>query len=151
MTEASFSVTFKYGKGYDETWVVFKGNPAIVRDDIISYFGLSKSDYEGVQTDQLVRDATNIAHGKAAQLVATALGGEVVKEEAVDTPTAPSSESAPAAKAEESDSNKYILDQIEAQTSVDGLKRLYAENKDFFAEPSVLTAWKTKGKALKAA
>ncbi|WP_327292427.1 hypothetical protein [Streptomyces sp. NBC_01198] len=159
--DRGLSVTIKYGKGYEETWAVFQGSPADVREDIIAYFGFERDSVAGLTLNSLVVNATQAAHGNG--LIAAQLGGVVVSEEpsastakqegdpwaqaagakpAGITPTAPQQ---PAA-----DPNAWILAEIAKQTNVADLKKLWAENQAMFADATVMAAWKAKGKALSA-
>ncbi|MFF3249751.1 hypothetical protein ACFYWP_01805 [Actinacidiphila glaucinigra] len=159
-------VTIKYGKGYDDSWVVFEGPTSEIRAEILDYFGMDPETQRGLSLSSIVVNATNIAHGKG--LIATALGATVVAEEPAAEPAKPagdpwaaassakpapsawSGSSAPAEPKAE-DPNAYILSEIEKQTTVDGLKKLWAANQSFFKEPAVMAAWKAKGKALQGA
>ncbi|AWY07599.1 hypothetical protein SEA_YOSIF_35 [Streptomyces phage Yosif] len=167
----SLTVTIKYGKGYEETWAVFKGSTDEIRQDIVDYFGFQRDSVAGLTLSELVVEATSIAHGTGN--VAKYLGGTIIGSEPnppAATPAASSSNedpwasagstSAPAnnwppaaasAPAEDSNPNAYILGEIEKQTDVAGLKRLWAENQSFFSDASVMAAWKAKGKALQSA
>ncbi|WLW38583.1 hypothetical protein [Streptomyces phage Verabelle] len=155
------TVTIKYGKGYEETWAVFKGNPDEVREDIISYFGLMRDSVTELTLSELVVEVTSLAHGKGN--IARFLGGTIIPPSEAGPDPAPaassnedpwaaassSTPSAPAAQPAE-DPNAYILGEIEKQADVAGLKRLWAENQNFFSDPAVMAAWKAKGKALSA-
>jgi hypothetical protein len=117
----------------------------------------------GLSLSSIVINATQVAHGKG--LIATALGVSVVEEttepaKPTDDPWAAASAaqssgpwpgSASGTEAKKEDPNAYILGEIEKQTTVDGLKKLWAANQSFFSDASVMAAWKAKGKALQAA
>ncbi|WJN62576.1 hypothetical protein [Streptomyces phage phiScoe1] len=156
-------VTIKYGKGYDDSWVVFEGATQEIRTEVIDYFGMDPETQRGLSLSSIVVNATNIAHGKA--LIATALGATVVEEttepaKPTDDPWAAASAaqssgpwpgSASVAEPKKEDPNAYILGEIEKQTTVDGLKKLWAANQSFFSDASVMAAWKAKGKSLQGA
>jgi hypothetical protein len=154
------TVTIKYGKSYDDTWAVFRGTAAEIRTDVMDYFGMDPETQKGLSLSSIVVNATQIAHGKA--LIATALGATVV-EEIANEPAKPTSDpwataaSTPtqsvsvAETTKADDPNAYILGEIEKQATVDGLKKLWAANQAFFADASVMAAWKARGKALQAA
>src|SRR5674476_1564248 len=67
------SVTIKYGKGYEETWVVFHGNVWQIRTDLIASFGINVDYASGLTLHELVVAATHVAHGTGN--VAAILGG----------------------------------------------------------------------------
>ncbi|MFD7259304.1 hypothetical protein [Streptomyces sp. NPDC059874] len=156
-------VTIKYGKGYDDSWVVFEGATQEIRADVLDYFGMDPESQRGLSLSSIVVNATNLAHGKG--LIATRLGATVVEETntapatptndpwAVAASTQPASRasSASVADSKAEDPNAYILGEIEKKTTVQELKKLWAENQSFFADPAVMAAWKAKGKALQAA
>jgi hypothetical protein len=155
-------VTIKYGKGYDDSWVVFEGSTPEIRADVIDYFGMDPATQQGLSLSSIVVNATNVAHGKG--LIATALGATVIEEtteptKPTDDPWAaasaaqsgPWSGSASVAEPKKEDPNAWILGEIEKQTTVDGVKKLWAANQSFFSDPAVMAAWKAKGKALKEA
>ncbi|WP_329289584.1 hypothetical protein [Streptomyces pseudovenezuelae] len=157
------TVTIKYGKGYDDTWAVFRGSASELRADILEFFGMDPATQAGLSLSSIVTNATQVAHGKA--LIATALGATVVEEttsepaKPTDDPWAaasaaqsgPWSGSASVAETKKEDPNAWILGEIEKQTTVDGVKKLWAANQSFFSDPAVMAAWKAKGKALKEA
>ncbi|WJN62656.1 hypothetical protein [Streptomyces phage phiScoe10] len=166
----SLTVTIKYGKGYEETWAVFKGSPDEIRADIVTYFGFQRDSVTELTLSELVVEATSLAHGKGN--IARFLGGTIIPPSEHNAPpqTPPASTEDPWAAATggqqtsawsdagtsqsaqpDADPNAYILGEIEKQSSVDGLKRLWAENQSFFSDDAVMAAWKAKGKALKAA
>ncbi|UFD97970.1 hypothetical protein PQC18_gp32 [Streptomyces phage Pablito] len=156
------TVTIKYGKSYDDTWAVFKGTSAEIRANILEFFGMDPATQQGLSLSSIVVNATNVAHGKG--LIATQLGGTVIEETSDDEPAKPNGDpwaaasaqqtpsawsgSASAAEPKASDPNAYILGEIEKQTTVDGLKKLWAANQSFFSDASVMAAWKAKGKSL---
>jgi hypothetical protein len=154
------TVTIKYGKGYEETWAVFRGSASEVRQDIASYFGFQREAIEGLTLSELVVNATSIAHGKGN--IAAMLGATILPQPADDPlkadyssgdPWAAAAQQAPAASTPapapaKEDPNAWILGEIEKQTSVDGLKSLWAGNQSFFSDAAVMAAWKAKGKAL---
>ncbi|ATI18733.1 hypothetical protein SEA_DAUDAU_32 [Streptomyces phage Daudau] len=158
-------VTIKYGKGYDDSWVVFEGSTPEIRAEVIDYFGMDPDTQLGLSLSSIVVNATQIAHGKA--LIATSLGATVVSETTNEPAKPPTDDPWAAASAAQSsgpwpggvsdagakkeDPNAYILGEIEKQTTVDGLKKLWAANQSFFADAGVMAAWKAKGKALQAA
>ncbi|MFB8350976.1 hypothetical protein [Streptomyces niveus] len=153
------SVTIKYGKSYDDTWAVFKGTSAEIRANILEFFGMDPATQQGLSLSSVVINATNIAHGKG--LIATALGATVVEETATNAePTKPTSDPWAAASASresasvataKADPNAYILGEIEKKTTVQELKKLWAENQSFFSDATVMAAWKAKGKSLQGA
>lgn len=146
------SVTIKYGKGYEETWVNFRGVLIThVREDIIDYFGLDRASVSNLTLSELVVNVTNLAHGKgnlASMLGATVIG--TVQAEATAAAdsvwgdaSAQQQTAAPAANP--------MLAQILATTTPDELRLLWAENQSAFADAEVMAAWKTRGKALQQA
>ncbi|AXQ61089.1 hypothetical protein SEA_HANK144_34 [Streptomyces phage Hank144] len=158
---SEISVTIKYDKGHDATWAVFRGTAGEIRADVMEFFGMDPATQQGLSLSSIVTNATQIAHGKG--LIATALGATVVEETTTEEPAKPSGDpwaaaanvqpgpwpgSASAAEPKKDDPNAYILGEIEKQTTVDGLKKLWAANQSFFSDASVMAAWKAKGKSL---
>jgi hypothetical protein len=149
------TVTIKYSGDRDATWVVFRGMPAQLRADIMDYFGMDPTTQAGLSLSSIVTNATQVAHGKA--LIATSLGATVV-EETTTAPAAPAGDPWAAAASSTpvhtvadqapADPNAWILGEIEKQTTVPGLKKLWADNQVFFSDVTVMAAWKAKGKSL---
>lgn len=142
------SVTIKYGKEFDKTWAVFRGNVEEIRSDLLAYFAVDAEAVAGLTLHELVVNCTKLAQGSAT--VAGLLGGTVIPASsspapgsggtAFDEPAAPAQPEAPAVNP--------LLAVIEAQTDVDGLKRVWAENQAAFADAELMAAWKARGKAL---
>jgi hypothetical protein len=159
--DRGLSVTIKYDKNHDATWAVFQGSPEQIREDIGSYFGFDRDTVASLSLHGLVIEATNVAHGTG--LIASKLGATVVKEEPNDRPATPSNpqgdpwaeaaSSQPATPAAQPapDPNAWIKGEIDKQTTLDGLKRLWAGNQAMFADKSVMDAYKVRGQAIKAA
>jgi hypothetical protein len=159
---SELSVTIKYDKGHDATWAVFRGTTTEIRADILDFFGMDPATQVGLSLSSVVTNATQIAHGKG--LIATALGATVVEETsepakptgdpwaaAANVQSGPWPGSASVAEPKKEDPNAYILGEIEKKTTVQELKKLWAENQSFFSDAAVMAAWKAKGKALSAA
>ena len=166
---SELSVTIKYDKGHDATWAVFRGTPDEIRSDIAAYFGFEREAIAELTLSELVVHATDLAHGKGN--AARFLGGVVLPSQSAvaetkaaqaastEDPWAAASTASAAdwppknmapAETKDDDPNAWIMGEIESQTTVDGLKRLWASNQSFFADAGVMAAWKAKGKALSA-
>ena len=168
MTEAAvepLSVTIKYGKGYEETWANFRGTTGQIRQSLIHYFGISEDYATGVSLHELVVAATSVAHGTGN--VAAVLGAVPISanEPAATPGTAPTGEaawegvdkSAPpygggtGPDPEPVNPNNNLIIQLKEAASIEDLKKLWAANQEAFSDDAVSAAYKTKGKALKAA
>ncbi|MEV1109916.1 hypothetical protein AB0I95_14835 [Micromonospora sp. NPDC049751] len=150
----SVTATIKYGKGYEHTWLVFKGQPHEVREDVVSAFGLPPEQHEELTLHEIVVNATTVAHGVGN--VAGKLGGTVLAQGKQDSPpwnTSSPAESSgdpwaqaqatPAAPAE-----NPLLALIKNAEDVPSLQRIWAENQAAFSGAEIMDAWKAKGKAL---
>jgi len=159
----AISVTVKYGKGYDESWAVFRGNVWQIRADLIAYFGINVEYASGLTLHELVVAATHVAHGTGN--VAAVLGGTPISvtEALTGEPTgvaawaevekdgkAPYGGS-PAADVTPVDPNAELIGQLQTATSTEGLKKLWAANQAAFGDKDVKAAYSKQGKALKAA
>lgn len=158
-------VTIKYGKGHEDSWVVFEGSTQEIRADVIDYFGMDPETQRGLSLSSIVVNATSIAHGKG--LIATSLGATVVEEtpepaKPTEDPWAavagqqsgpwPGSASvAESAEEKTDDTTAWALGEIEKKTTVQELKKFWAENQALFSNDKVMAAWKKRGKALQAA
>ncbi|MEU2111503.1 hypothetical protein [Streptomyces sp. NPDC019507] len=148
-------VTIKYGKSYEDTWAVFRGTVPQVRRLIVNYFGFKSKDVTSLSLSDLVVNATNLAHGKGN--IAAMLDAKVIPDEQSPAPaSAPANdpwETASAARPEAPKDNgsAWILGEIEKQTSIADLQKLWAANQAMFADPAVMTAYKARGRALKGA
>ncbi|MFF4528200.1 hypothetical protein ACFY1P_02910 [Streptomyces sp. NPDC001407] len=148
--EHGISVTIKYGEGYKDTWAVFRGPSEVVRAQIVDYFGFDSEPVTNLSLSELVVEATSIAHGTGN--IAGLLGGRIVPEQAA--PAQATGAPDPWAQAEQPDAKEephgWILGEIAKQASIADLQRLWASNQSFFADPSVMAAYKAKGRELKA-
>ncbi|MDG4783231.1 hypothetical protein O7614_26580 [Micromonospora sp. WMMD961] len=147
-------MTIKHGKGYQDTWSVFKGQPHEVREDLIDYFSIPYDQHNDLSLHEVVVNATTIAHGVGN--VAGKLGGTVLSQGKQDSPpwntSSPAksggdpwaqAQSTPAVPAE-----NPLLALIKNAEDVPSLQRIWAENQAAFADAAVMDAWKAKGKAL---
>lgn len=146
------TVTIKSGKGYDDSWFVFRGKAASVKEQLIEFFSLDRASVESLSPYEVAVNARSVAQGLAA--VAVTLGGTVTHSEATkpSTPATGASTATDDGWGEDTTSpTDLILVKIEAAASVDELKALWADNQSVFADAEVMAIWKAKGKALKAA
>lgn len=148
------SVSFKSDKGYDATMVkVSAGSVAYVRELVMAYFGYESASVADLTLHELVVNATELTHGVNA--AAAGLGGKAISaQQAAETPkNDPWSQAQAGAQKPGEDAPAPIYGLIEAATSTDVLKRLWAEHQATgeFSDPKVMEAWKAKGKTLKAA
>lgn len=145
------TVTVKYGKGYEAAWITFRGSPSQIKSDLVQTFGLEGQD--DLNLGSVVLNAQSVAH--ALHNTGTVLGGTVVGTGKAKGDKPASSEQAggdPWAQAEEpADPYEGVKALIAATTTVDELKRLYAETPEIATTPEVLAEWKARGKALTAA
>ncbi|MGW0705072.1 hypothetical protein ACWD4G_03690 [Streptomyces sp. NPDC002643] len=146
--DGTIGVTIKYGKGYEDTWAVFRGSVRQVRELICDYFGFECKDETGLSLSDLVVNATNLAHGKGN--VASILDARIISE----TPSQPQADdpwAAASAQPEQPTGNAsaWILGEIEKQTSIADLQKLWAANQAMFSDTAVMAAYKARGRALK--
>lgn len=161
MEDSGISITFKYGKGYEEPWLVLKGGPTRVRADLLSIFGIPEEVAAGKTLNELLIFTNHLVHGTGN--VATILGGTPIAESPKGEQNANQTasnedpwasvdgeaggrESAAPAPAE--NPNGGLLSQIANATTTDELKRLWAANKAAFSAPDVTAAYSAKGKSL---
>ncbi|MEU6959576.1 hypothetical protein [Streptomyces chrestomyceticus] len=140
----SITVTIKYGKGYEDSWVTFRGDPEVISGDIVSFFGLDCDTLTGVTPSELVVEATHTAQG--AMHVVRGLDARIVPSR--PTKTADGPREAAQGHPKSSAPVQPLLDQIQACKSTDDLKRLWAENQMAFGDEAVMNAWKARGRAL---
>lgn len=145
------TVTIKYGKGFEETWVVFNGLTDEIRDDILLYFGVERESVTELTLSEIVLNVTQLAHAKGN--VGKYLGGTFINQSSQSEARSSAEPSgdpwaeAGAAPAQPKENPLFGL--VESCATVDELKRLWAENQEAFKEDEKLTAaWKAKGKAL---
>ncbi|MFI9228965.1 hypothetical protein [Streptomyces rimosus] len=143
----SITVTIKYGKGYEDSWVTFRGAPEAIPGDIVSFFGLDCDTLAELTPSELVVEATHTAQG--AMHVVRGLDARIVPSRPAETADAPRKAAQAAAKPDTT--TQALLDQIQACQSADALKRLWAENQAAFGDEGVMNAWKARGRALAAA
>lgn len=165
------SITIKYGADKDDTWMVFQGTTPEVRAGIIGYFEIDPEDEVGLSLNQLVVNATKMAHaaGRAAgTLGATniqkpktqaaskpAVAGESgTAPAAAKDPWAEAEQAAPAKPAEpEKPKRNPIYDDIDGATNVKPeLAKVWAQHQSAInADPELLAYFKAHGAKLKAA
>ncbi|WP_327431403.1 hypothetical protein [Streptomyces sp. NBC_01236] len=148
--DGSIGITIKYGKSYEDTWAVFRGSVRQVRELVCDYFGFECKDVTTLSLSDLVVNATNLAHGKGN--IASILDARIIPDEApAQTPADDPWAAASAARPEPASDNAsaWILGEIEKQTTIDALKKLWAENQSMFADPAVMAAYKARGRAVK--
>ena len=155
------TVTIKYGKGYEETWAVFKGSVPGIREQIIDYFGLLRDAVAEYTLHELVINVTNLAHGTGN--AAAILGAVVIPpSEAGAKPVestggnpwaglgvgtadvAVKAKAAPAAASE----NQHVIDAFAKAPDVKELQKVWAANQSAFSDPAVVEAYKARGKEL---
>lgn len=142
--EGRITVTIKYGKGYDDSWAVFRGTAETIQQDIVTYFGLDGKSVSDLTPSELVVEATRTA--QAATMIVKGLDARIIPQPAS---TAPAPASPPAKSSAESPGG--LLEQIEQCASAEALKQLWATNQGAFKDPAVMDAWKARGRALKGA
>ncbi|MFC3504434.1 hypothetical protein ACFOOK_26180 [Micromonospora krabiensis] len=146
--DGAFTASFKAGKGYEEPWLVVRGNTATaLRDRIVEAFGL-EGDFTLIEA---IHNANQLFH--ALTNVGRELGGRVIRGSSAQEKAATAGNdpwiAAQAAATEEqppADPNKKLLDEIEAATTVDQLKRFWVTNNPL--NEVVEAAWRAKGKSL---
>lgn len=151
------TVTIKYGKGYEDTWAVFHGTVDDVRADLVDFFGLASASETMLTLSDLVVNATAVAHGVGN--VASALGGVVIASTSARAPVAEESAPAEAGRPDpwkqaaatpaprESEPDPLLV-QIQQAPTVRALELLWVENQAAFSEPTVMDAWKARGREL---
>ena len=152
------TLTIKYGKGYEATWGVFRGDSAAeVRKQVIDYFGLEAGQVEKLSLHELALNVTKVAQGTSNMstiLGATAIGsadGSLYTGPPHPADSQPAAAPAAAPAEEPADPLIGLKTAIEAANSVPDLQRVWAENQAAFNEHSVLMdLYKAKGKSLQA-
>jgi len=140
------SVTLK-SDSRDGTWIVFHGSTQEIRRQIIETFEL----FEARETPlwELINEATSLY--KAAGNASAGLGGRSLKKSEGNAATGSAWDKVAAGAEPEPEVDPNIARltaAIEAATTTDALRDLYARNAAHFANPDLLAAWQAKGKAL---
>lgn len=140
--------TIKFGKGYEDTWLVFRGRPSEIRDDLISSFGLDAEECEDLTLAEVALNATNQAHGMGnvgATLGGKAVSGRPAKAKATSSPPWQQAKDEAAKPAE-----NPLFKAIDECTSVDALTKLWASNQAAFsADAELMGKYKEKGRSLR--
>jgi hypothetical protein len=151
-TDHGITVTIKYGKGYDDTWAVFKGvDVGAVGRQITDYFGIDAGGLSDLSLHELVQNVTSIAHG--TNTAATVLGAVAIPQ----TPP-PAQEGNPWAGLDEDTKDtsylstespfQHLFDAMNAATDVKELQKVWATNQAAFQNDDLMTAYKARGKEL---
>jgi len=135
--EGRITITIKYGKGYEDSWAVFRGSADEVQQDIVRFFGFDRESVTGLNLSDLVVEATQTA--QATTMVVRGLDARIIPQPAAASASTPS------------DPFSSLLEEIRQCASTDALKELWATNQAAFTDPAVMDAWKARGRALKAA
>lgn len=145
-----FTLTLKGGKGYEEPWLVIRATSAAnLRRQVMETFGIEG---DGLTLAEVIHQASASFH--AMSTLGSRLGATVIRSDSAaaaggDDPwtQAQSQASEPATPA---DPNQALLDEIEAATTPDQLRRMWArengEGRPF--NDIVQAAWSAKGKSL---
>lgn len=155
------SVTIKYGKGYEDSWITVRGSAAVVREELIQAFDLDRDVSLSLSLAALVLNATQQAHalhalGRGAG--AQAISGERVGRsrsnpdawQGARTAKPAGDSSMPSRGDEEASARGAALSEIGKAGSVEALKLWWAKNQEAFGDPEVKAAYKARGKALQA-
>jgi hypothetical protein len=155
------TVNIRYG---DEASASFQGSVEQVLDDIRVFFAIPADAIAGLSLSELVINASALARGLS--VVSSALDATAIATPTPDQAATPPASAQPAAAnapASASDpwqqaSTPYdepatpaahpLLARIEQASSVPELQRLWAENQQAFTDPTVMAAWKTRGRTL---
>lgn len=136
------TATVKFGKGYDDPWLVFRGDPDQISEQVIASFGLEET--EGLTLAELIVNASKQA--QAVRAASAGLGGSVISQgNGRRNAWAEAAGSTEPAQPE----RNPLYGKLEEVTDVAALKELYARNKAAFdGDAELLAAWKAKGKSL---
>lgn len=155
------TVTIKYGKAYEETWAVFRGTVAEIREMILEYFGIEIQIVEHLTTHELVVNVTNLAHGTGnaaailgAVVIPASEGGVKAVQSETGNPWAGLGEgtaegavkATPAASTVSA--HQHVIDAFAKATDVKELQKVWAANQSAFSDEAVVTAYKARGKEL---
>lgn len=151
MSEQGVTVTIKYGKGYEEPWVVFKGSVHEVFANVSDYFDIQTD--EEWTLNELVLEANRIAHGganvvrefgaKPAAVEKTSPSGNAEADTSVEAESASDSEALGPVES--------LVQKMKEAGSVDDLRTLWLENKALYeAHKSVQEAYSSRGRELTA-
>lgn len=147
------SVTIKYGRGYDESWAVFRGESSeAIQTQLRSYFGLGPDFSDGLTLHELVLNCTKVAHGgSAASEIARAVpsgSADSVSSTNDDKPDPWKQAETPA----DPEPELTLTDLVRKCESVKDLQLLWSENKQAFADdPDLMAAYKAHGTDLQTA
>lgn len=162
--DRGISLTIKYGKDFDDPWVVFRGSPAAIREQALDYFGVTPDERQGqLDTHSLVIELVYLA--QSSYHVATQAGGQVIppKTDAALADEEPSSEAAeipepspPAggdvweqAAAARKKPEPTLIELIEACETRVELQDLFVANQEALKPGTeAREAWKARGKGL---
>lgn len=130
------SVTLKYGKGYEEPWLVIKTDTVEQAKALISEATGLPGD--GITLSDLVYNAAQ--HVRKINSVGSVLGGTVVTE-------TPAEEPKPEPQAQPADNG--LAEKIDKATSKGDLTKLYLDNKSAFdADTDLMGALQAKSATL---
>lgn len=137
----AFTVTLKYGKGFEDPWLVIRGGTAEeAKRRVVDAVGLEGA--EGLTLAEVIVNAKNVVQG--ANAVASTLGGTAIPRSAPKV-----EEQAPSAQATAEDKGADLLEQIEKLGTKKEGQQFYLSNRSAIdADATVMSAMKDKMKKL---
>ena len=147
------TVTIKSGKGYDDSWEVFKGSAEECKASMVDYYGLDLEATKDMTTHEVRLLAEECAQGSRS--IASALGGKVTSErtQAYLDDNAKVDDTADAkkakAKSDEPDAKALALADINAAATKDDMMRVWVNHQDAInSDTDLLEAFKARGRKL---
>jgi len=141
----AFTATLKYGKGFEDPWLVIRGGTAEeTKRRVADAVGLEGA--EGLTLAEVIVNAKNVVQGASA--VASTLGGTAIPRSAPKAEEqAPSAQATAQATAE--DKGLDLLEQIEKLGTKKEGQQFYLSNRSAIdADATVMSAMKDKMKTL---
>lgn len=146
--EGGLGITFKAGKGYEDSWLTIRDKTAGgLKRKIIAAFDMDAAAAEELSLIAVITNATQEFHAlgniqrefPGARAVSGGRGRRTASRNTESTEDA--------APAEPEDPNVGLLALVDAATTVDELKRFWVQHNPL--APEVEAAWRAKGKSLK--
>lgn len=127
MTDSEAIVfTLKHGKGYDDSWAVFRGDAQTIRKNAMEFYGVTEDQVTGLDPAEVLEAIRLSVQGSGLNTTPT----QAPKEKPEGIPQV--------------ETDKTLLQRVESAATVADIDALWVANKDAFNDSKVIAAAKKR-------